>query len=590
MTSFQTKLRKSWLETRQTAKLYSGACRAQLGLSGTALLTTTLPHVFEIMGLVTLIPLLQSAHSGEAIGLHLKEIHLPNLSFHYHTWLLIMLAMFSLQMLINALKCWSCHRLAQNWVAQQRGSTFQNIMDRGLIDGLQLNKGKTVHLFIQDCERLGKGLVAFMHLWAAAIIFLFVGIGLCYWSWRLCAIMLPFAFVLYFVMKWSHRKVYLKNERCFERQRETSSFIMECLHNLTTIFSTRYERQQVQNFESLNSKLKKDEASKEGFYQSTLHLTRYAVFCTVCILLFVHQLLPQQHQMSTEEMISFILILSRLQPVASTFGMDLSNFSAGALAHQEIQTFLSKHENSKYSSAYSRHDQLKKNRQLEVNGSSAKIAELDFSAIAWQNLNVDYEQKKLSLQYPDGQLQGKQLHIITGPSGCGKSTFLHLLCGLITPQTGSVQIGGHNLQNIDSRTLAQNMALTPQEPEFFMMSLRENLCFGLNPMPTDRDIIDIAQICNCEDIIFQHQQGLDSPMLNLGKNLSGGQKKKLMILRAILRRPKLWFCDEPTASLDEPSALEIRSLLEQLSRNITTVVVTHDPLLIEQAHSQLSLK
>ena len=101
--------------------------------------------------------------------------------------------------------------------------------------------------------------------------------------------------------------------------------------------------------------------------------------------------------------------------------------------------------------------------------------------------------------------------------------------------------------------------------------------------------MDLAKICSCDEVITDKKLGLDTNMLSLGKNISGGQKKKLMILRALLRRPKILLCDEPTSGLDESSSQEILELFQNLKRTMTVIVVSHDPKMIEAGDFQLDL-
>jgi ABC-type bacteriocin/lantibiotic exporter with double-glycine peptidase domain len=144
------------------------------------------------------------------------------------------------------------------------------------------------------------------------------------------------------------------------------------------------------------------------------------------------------------------------------------------------------------------------------------------------------------------------------------------------------------MHSLDKKSFYDNVSLVPQEAEFFMTSLRENLCLGLEDVPTDWDILDMADLCECRHIIEEKKEGLDTPMFSLGKNMSGGQKKKLMLLRSILRRPKILLCDEPTAGLDDEASKEMIHLFQNLRRQLTVIVVSHDPVFIQSADRHYS--
>jgi ABC-type bacteriocin/lantibiotic exporter with double-glycine peptidase domain len=371
-------------------------------------------------------------------------------------------------------------------------------------------------------------------------------------------------------MKVCNRAVYQSAEVCFEAQRQTSSSVMETLQNITSVFSSLCRTQREDHFRDQVEEQQRKETQHQTIYQSTLHLTRYVVFMTVSLLLLSHHYFPPSAMMETEELVAFLLILSRLQPIASTMSMDISNTITGGIAHRTL---------------------LDLERDGDVNGHMT-FGQQEVPASASfkiRDLGYAYTDSESTIEHWSAHFSSRALHVIHGPSGCGKSTLLHLMSGLLPATSGLICLDEVPLQDISEKEFFQHVALVPQDAEFFMMSLRENLCLGLDEPASDRDIMDLAKMCSCDEGISSKGTGLDTNMYSLGKNMSGGQKKKLMILRALLRRPKILLCDEPTSGLDEASSEEIFALFQNLKRTMTLIVVSHDHKLIEMADGRHGL-
>lgn len=165
---------------------------------------------------------------------------------------------------------------------------------------------------------------------------------------------------------------------------------------------------------------------------------------------------------------------------------------------------------------------------------------------------------------------------ILGPIGSGKSTLLRLLAGLYHPATGRVLLDGLEMSQISQTTLSQQIAYLQQDHRLFEGTLRENLLIGL-PDPSDDVMQQALNKSGLSQVVAAHPQGLDLPISEGGKGLSGGQRQLVAFTRLLLSGGKILLLDEPTASMDEQQERRCLSVLAELCRqqNITLVVVTH---------------
>ena len=190
--------------------------------------------------------------------------------------------------------------------------------------------------------------------------------------------------------------------------------------------------------------------------------------------------------------------------------------------------------------------------------------------------------------YPGGgaAIKVQNLHInagervgILGPIGSGKSTLLRLLSGLYWAQTGQVSLDNMDLKQIDRAVLAQHVGYLQQEHRLFQGTLRENLLIGL-PDPGDDVMQGVLERSGLIQLVKAHPRGLDLPITEGGKGLSGGQKQLVAFTRLLLCQPDVWLLDEPTASMDGAQETQCINVLREDAQGKTMVVVTHKPSIL----------
>ena len=165
---------------------------------------------------------------------------------------------------------------------------------------------------------------------------------------------------------------------------------------------------------------------------------------------------------------------------------------------------------------------------------------------------------------------------LVGPSGAGKSTLMKLLVGLYLPQTGEILYNGISLERLDLDRLRQKIGIVTQDTQLFAGSLRENLLFA-NSHATDADCRQVLRQASATTLLERGGRGLDTPIGEGGMKLSGGEKQRLAIARALLRSPDLLLFDEATSSLDSLAEEEISRTLREVSRHreAITILIAH---------------
>lgn len=196
-------------------------------------------------------------------------------------------------------------------------------------------------------------------------------------------------------------------------------------------------------------------------------------------------------------------------------------------------------------------------------------------------VNFAYPQRPNALRIPQLQIKAGERIAIIGAIGSGKSTLLKLLAGLYQPEQGSVLIDGLDMQHLHPHTRGEHIGYLQQEHRLFEGTLRDNLWIGL-PDQGDAVLYAAMQRSGLIQLVSGHPRGLDLPISEGGKGLSGGQKQLVAFTRLLLGQPQILLLDEPTASLDSVQEQRcIRILSEQLqATQPTLVLVTHKHALL----------
>jgi len=205
--------------------------------------------------------------------------------------------------------------------------------------------------------------------------------------------------------------------------------------------------------------------------------------------------------------------------------------------------------------------------------SNAKELIVSSGKILFDRVSFSYGEKKL---FEDKQVEihGSERVGLVGFTGAGKSTFVNLILRFFSLQSGKILIDGQDIANITLESLRRQIALIPQDPVLFHRSLRENIGYG-KPEATEAEILFAAKQAHCDEFIRNIPNGYETKVGERGTKLSGGEKQRIAIARAILADAPILILDEATSSLDSMTEKYIQDSLEKLMENRTTIVVAH---------------
>ncbi|MEK7646706.1 MAG: ABC transporter ATP-binding protein [Patescibacteria group bacterium] len=303
---------------------------------------------------------------------------------------------------------------------------------------------------------------------------------------------------------------------------------------------------------------------------ATLTLYQKLIILVTQIVIFIlSALYIQAGQMTIGELIAFNAYAAMVFGPFITIGRNWQTIQNGVVGIQETEKILSMEPEP-----YARPGSV----SLDLTGD-----------IELKNVQFKYEEGKPILQDISFHARAGDVIALVGESGVGKSTLIDLISGYHFASEGVVSIDGHDIKEVNLRTLRQQIAVVPQEVVLFNDTIKTNIKYG-NFKATDEEVRAAGHKAHALDFIEKFPQKWEQVVGERGVKLSVGQKQRVAIARAMLRNPRILILDEPTSALDAGSEKIITASLDELMRGKTTFIIAHRLSTVRKANQILVFK
>ncbi|MDZ4668534.1 MAG: ABC transporter ATP-binding protein [bacterium] len=352
------------------------------------------------------------------------------------------------------------------------------------------------------------------------------------------------------------KKVKVVQQRIVQQTKALAGSTTESLRNIELIKSLGLTQQEMKRLNLSTQKILKLELEKVkdirsiSFLQGTIvNLLRQSILFLLLYMIFKEQM--SLGQLMTLQFYSFFIF----GPMQEMGNVILSYREAEA----SLQNF-----------------QLIMEKPIEQKPASPhvidSINEIRFNEVAFTHKTG----KQHALNQVSFSAKSGETIAFVGPSGAGKTTLVKLLVGLYQPQVGEVLFNQIESNKIDFDVLRNQIGFVTQDTQLFSGTIKENMLF-VNPRATDVQIITALHQASCENLLARSENGINSVIGEGGIKISGGEKQRLSIARALLREPKLIIFDEATSALDSITEEEIGKTIRQISasENHITVMIAH---------------
>lgn len=205
---------------------------------------------------------------------------------------------------------------------------------------------------------------------------------------------------------------------------------------------------------------------------------------------------------------------------------------------------------------------------------NAQPLKLTTATIELDNVTFGYHPDKPILKNLSFNVVGGSKVAIVGSSGSGKSTILRLLYRFYEAQSGTIRIDGQDISDVTQESVRRNIGVVPQDTVLFNDTIYYNIAYG-NPKATKEQVHEAARMAHIHDVIMSMPDQYDTKVGERGLKLSGGEKQRVSIARAILKDAPILFYDEATSSLDSTTERYVMEALRRLFANRTTLIIAH---------------
>ena len=208
--------------------------------------------------------------------------------------------------------------------------------------------------------------------------------------------------------------------------------------------------------------------------------------------------------------------------------------------------------------------------------------------VEFRGVHFGYEEDKSVIEDLNFIVEPGEMIGLAGHSGAGKSTLINLICRFYEPQEGAILIDGHDTRQVNLQSLREQIGVVLQDPFLFNGTVAENVAYG-HPESALGQIVAAAKAANAHEFIMNMPDGYDTMVGERGTRVSGGERQRLSIARAILRNPRILILDEATSNVDTQTEAQIQEALERLVQGRTTFAIAHRLSTLKNSHRLLIL-
>jgi len=340
-----------------------------------------------------------------------------------------------------------------------------------------------------------------------------------------------------------------------EKLAEILSTIEETLGGIRVVKAFNAEKDQFKKFDDQNNELLliKNKAIRRRDLASPV--TEVLAFLAVVIVLWYGgQLVLKNSFLNAEDFLTYIVIFSQLIQPLKNLSSASYNIKKGAASIERIEHLI--------------------NEDVSIKEIANPVILTSFNdCIEFKNVSFSYEEKTI-LDNINLKIQKGKTVALVGSSGAGKSTLVDLIPRFHDVVKGELLIDGINIKNYSLKSLRNQMGIVTQEPILFNDTIANNIALGMDDA-TETQIMDAAKIANAHQFILQKENGYNTSIGERGNKLSGGEKQRVTIARAVLKNPPILLLDEATSSLDTESEKLVQDAINNLMNNRTSVVIAH---------------
>ncbi|HOR79736.1 MAG TPA: ABC transporter ATP-binding protein [Sphaerochaeta sp.] len=342
--------------------------------------------------------------------------------------------------------------------------------------------------------------------------------------------------------------------KVFKTYDRLNTVVQENIRSIRVVKSFVREEHEIEKFNGVNTEIYKQFSKAEKIIAFNSPLMQGTMYISILVISYIGAKLITSSSMTTGQLMSFITYTSQILMSLMFLSMVVVMLTISRAAIQRIEEVLKE--------------------ESDITEKADAVTTVKDGSIIFDDVSFSYTNQAdklnlegITLDIPSGSTVG-----ILGPTGSGKSSLIQLLARLYDVYSGSVKIGGVDVRDYSIRSLRDQVGVVLQKNTLFSGTVAENLRWG-NEDASQEELIRVAKIAQAHPFIDELEEKYDSVVEQGGTNFSGGQRQRLAIARALLKRPKILILDDSTSAVDTKTEASIRAALKNELKETTKIII-----------------
>ena len=476
-----------------------------------------------------------------------------NMSFVLRIGIAIIVAAF-LSLSFGVIGAWTASKASAGFASNIRKDLYARIMDFSFADVDKFSTSSLITRMTTDVQNVQMSFQMIIRICVRSpIMFIFAIIMVYHNGGALSlvfAVAIPVVAVCIFFI---FRKTYTSFNNAFRGYDSFNRVVQENLNGIRTVKAYVREEEQLEKFEESAETIRRNFKRGQTIMALMGPLMMTVTYCCMIAISYMGARLINIGNMGTGELVSIYTYTGQILSSLVMTGMVIVMLSISHASMVRIAAVL----NTKPS--------------MDINENGEKTVEN--GSVEFSNVSFGYGKNSKVLNNINIKIESGQMIGIIGNTGSGKTTFISLIARLYDATEGSVKVGGKDVRDYNLTALRNEVSVVLQKNTLFSGTVAENLRWG-NPEATDEEIKAACDVASASPFVEAMKDGYNSHVEQGGTNFSGGQRQRLCIARALLKKPKILIMDDSTSAVDTATDSQIRKALREDVKDLTKIIIS----------------